>query len=61
MNELHGGVIWLAVLMHMTFQNSCAQMVGKLLGQQNHSGSAMLGASVSPGDIGIICFHRAQV
>ncbi len=44
--------------------NACAQMVGKLLGQQNQSGSAMLGASVpsvSPGDIGIICFHRAQV
>ena len=41
-----------------------AQMVNRLLGQGGRSSEAQAEASapaVSPGDIGIICFHRAQV
>lgn len=42
-----------------------AQMVNRLLGQGGRSSGAQAEASalsaVSPGDIGIICFHRAQV
>ena len=43
-----------------------AQMVNRLLGQGNRSSGAQAAeasalSAVSPGDIGIICIHRAQV
>ena len=37
------------------------QMVGRLLGQSSTATADRDVPSVSPGDIGIICFHRAQV
>lgn len=38
-----------------------AQMVRQLLGQTDTAMSDMAVPAVSPGDIGVICFHRAQV
>ena len=39
----------------------CAQMLQQLLGQTGTAMSGMAVPSVSLGDIGVICFHRAQV
>ena len=48
------------VMMPFMIHVSWAQMVGRLLGQSGAAVSDAAGPHVSPGDIGIICFHRAQ-
>ncbi len=59
--ELSSRGQFISKMVHVVIYDMWVQMVGRLLGQSGTASSDAAVPSVSPGDIGIICFHRAQV